>query len=60
MDILGLKGKKKMQRMHAHGGNKIKTLTKGYLRNITKNLSAALVDLYKYDFAMFDFHPGLY
>ena len=60
MEILGLKAEKKMQRMHAHGGNKIQTLTKDYFRNITKNLRTALVDLYKHDFAMFNYDPDLY
>ena len=40
LEILGLKAENKMQRMHAHGGNKIKTLTKGTLRNITKDCSS--------------------
>ena len=60
MEILGLKAEKKMLRMHAHGGNKIQTLTKDYLRNITKNLRTALVDLYKHDFTMFNYDPDLY
>ena len=60
MEILGLEAEKKMQRMHSHGGNNIKTLTKGYLRNITKELRTALVDLYKHDFAMFDYNADLY
>ena len=55
LEILGLKAEKKMQRMQ-----RIQTLTKGYLRNITKELRTALVDLYKHDFAMFDYHPDLY
>jgi hypothetical protein len=45
MEILRLKAEKKMQRMHAHGGNKRKTLTQGYMKNITKNLRTAFVDL---------------
>jgi hypothetical protein len=60
MEILGLKAEKKMQRMHAYGGNEIKTLTKGYMKNITKNLRTALVDLYQHDFAMFEYHQDLY
>jgi hypothetical protein len=60
LEILGLKAENKMQRLNAHGGNKIQTLTKGYLRNITKELRTALVDLYKHDFAMFDYDPDLY
>ena len=60
MEILGLKAEKKMQIMHAHGGNKIKNLTNGYLTNISKNIRTALVDLYKHDFAMFGYDPDLY
>ena len=55
LEILGLKAEKKLQRM-----KRIQTLNKGYFRNIKKNLSAALVDLYKHDFAMFDYDPDLY
>ena len=60
LDLLGIQPEKKNQRLHTHGGNKIQNLTRNYLKDIPPNLRTALVDLYRYDFEMFDYDPNMY
>ena len=58
LELLGLEVVEK--RLNIHGGNDIVNLTKQFFQNVTEDVKAALVDLYKYDFAMFDYDPHVY
>ena len=52
MDIFGLTGRKQ-SKLNTNAGDKIQNVTKKCFENITQEERTALVDLYKYDFAMF-------
>ena len=60
LDMVGIKQDKKNQRLHTHGGDKIKIITRNYMKNMSKDLRIALVDLYRHDFAMFDYDSEYY
>ena len=60
LDMVGIKQDKKNQRLHTHGGDKIKTITRNYMKNMSRDLRIAVVDLYRHDFAMFDYDPEYY
>ena len=60
LETLGLEKEKEGVRINAHGGDKTVELTREYFKNITDDVKIALVDLYKYEFAMFDYDPELY
>ena len=58
MELLGLQNEN--VRINANAGEKIQNLTKTHFRNLTDELKIALLDLYKYDFEMFDYDPNMY
>ena len=58
--MVGIKQDKKNQRLHTHGGDKIKIITRNYMKNMSRDLRIAVVDLYRHDFAMFDYDPEFY
>ena len=60
MEILGLEEEEKEQRKNVNGGTEIQNLTKECFKNITDIDKNALIDIYKYDFLMFDYDPDLY
>eukprot|EP00092_Neocalanus_flemingeri_P005168 GFUD01005557.1.p1 GENE.GFUD01005557.1~~GFUD01005557.1.p1 ORF type:complete len:298 (-),score=25.97 GFUD01005557.1:102-995(-) len=58
MHMLGLEDEE--MRLGVHIGNTIESTTRELFRNLTEEVKIALADLYKYDFAMFDYDPELY
>ena len=60
METLGMKVKNKKMRLHPHGGSNITALTKRYMKKIDFDTRNAIIDLYKYDFDMFDYYPDIY
>ena len=59
MDIFGLT-ERKQSKLNTNAGDKIQNITKQCLENITQEERTTLVDLYKYDFAMFGHGPQDY
>ena len=59
-EILGLEKEEKEQRLRINTGDKIQNVTTDYFKNISETDKTALIELYKYDFAMFDFDPYFY
>ena len=53
--MLGLEGEKKEKRKHVHGGDQIRNLTRKCLENITQDIKTELLELYKYEFALFNY-----
>eukprot|EP00092_Neocalanus_flemingeri_P057252 GFUD01067984.1.p1 GENE.GFUD01067984.1~~GFUD01067984.1.p1 ORF type:complete len:291 (-),score=38.02 GFUD01067984.1:102-974(-) len=60
MHMLGLEDEDEEKRMNKQPGNTTESKTRELFRNLTEEVKIALVDLYKYDFAMFDYDPELY
>ena len=60
MDILGLEEEKNEVRLNVNGGDEILDLTRNFFKNISDDVKIALVDLYKYDFSLFDYDSELY
>ena len=58
MEMVGIKDHEVM--LNVNGGDTIQNLTKTCFENITTEQRNALVELYKIDFAMFDYDPDLY
>ena len=42
------------------GGNELKNITKNFFKDLTQNQRKFVQNLYKYDFAMFEYDPNLY
>ena len=59
LEILELKNKK-VEKMNVKGGNKTIDLTQKYFTNISTVLKTKLLDLYKYDFALFNYDKYKY
>ena len=58
MEMVGIEDHEVM--LNVNGGDTIQNLTKTCFENITTEQRNALVELYKIDFAMFDYDPDLY
>ena len=59
MELLGMEGREQ-KKLNSNAGDRIQNLTKTCFENISQEDKNALVDLYKYDFAMFGYHPEFY
>ena len=59
MEILGVEDKQAGQRLNINGGQTIKNLTRELFKNISENYKAALFNIYKYDFLMFNYDAEL-
>ena len=59
MEMFGLTGRNQ-SKLNTNAGDKIQNITKQCFENITQEERTALVDLYKYDFAMFGYDPRDY
>jgi hypothetical protein len=60
IEILGLESQEPEQRLNMHSGNSIGDLTSDLFRNVSADVKLALIDLYQYDFEMFNYDPHLY
>ena len=60
MEILGLESQEPEQRLNMHSGDSIGDLTSHFFRNVSTGVKLALIDLYQYDFEMFNYDPHLY
>ena len=60
LDILGLETRESDQRLNSHSGTKIGHITAEFFKNVSVDVKLALVDLYRYDFEMFNYDPNLY
>ena len=58
MEMAGLENKE--VRLNSYGGDKIGNITRELFKNVTEDVKLALIDLYQYDFAMFEYDPDLY
>ena len=59
LEILGVKARKKGQRLNIHAGNKVQHQTRQLFKNISVQNKAALYGIYKYDFQMFEYDHNL-
>ena len=60
LEMIGLQEEKKPVRLHVHGGDQIGDLTKMYFRNTSQEVKTQLLDLYKYEFALFNYDKEMY
>ena len=60
LEMAGLENKEKELRMNVFGGDSIGDVCSKLFKDIPKDVKTALLDLYKYDFSMFDYDPYLY
>ena len=59
MEMFGLTGRNQ-SKLNTNAGDKIQNITKQCFESIAQEEKTALVDLYKYDFAMFGYDPQDY
>ena len=60
LSMVGLEGEKEEQKLNVHGGDQACELTKRYFKNISQEVKNELLDLYKYEFALFGYDKDLY
>ena len=60
LKMVGIEERMKEDRIHVTAGESIKDKTKAMFKNIRKEDSEALKELYKYDFELFDYDPEMY
>ena len=60
LEMVGLEGEEEGVRLHIHSGYQIHQITRKFFRNISQNVKTELLNLYKYEFAMFSYDTNLY
>ena len=60
LENLSINVEKKYERLNQHGGRNIRNLTKTFFKGVHNVTRAALVELYQYDFTMFDYDSNKY
>ena len=58
--MVGFEGEKDELKLNVHGGDQACELTKRYFKNIPKEVKNELLDLYRYEFALFGYDKDLY
>ena len=60
LKMLGVEDEKKDIRLRVHGGNQIQNMTMEYFKNIPKEVKNELLELYQYEFDMFNYDKYMY
>ena len=60
LEMLGVNVNTEGERRNIRGGSKIGNETKKYFQNITEDIKAQLLELYKFEFALFNYNNDLY
>ena len=60
MAALGIKMTDNQERLNSHGGDSAHNLTVELFSKVSKEIKTALLDLYKYDFQMFNYDKNMY
>ena len=48
------------ERIHMHAGDSVQETTKSLFKEITKEVRETLIELYKYEFDLFEYDPNIY
>ena len=60
LELVGLEDKQRGQRLYVHGGDDIQNITRQLFKDISPQHKNDLLNIYKYDFEMFDYNDKLY